>query len=144
MEDPSLRDPEAWNREGVDQDEVRERIERHHGLTHRFEGGTVNVEPVNLGRLDGGDRPPQRMGHDLVVETRPLAGGNLLRIAEAGDVLARVEHDRAGHDGAREAPAPDLIDPGDPVEPEPPGRVLQRARRVGPSHTWMAAGARWA
>ena len=133
----------SGNPERVDQDQVRQRHQREHRLPHRLERRPVDVDAVDFGRLDRRDGPPQARAAMISWHSRSRSGGRQdLGVAQPGNVVVGVQHDRAGHDGARQAPASDLVDAGDPDEPPPAERVLdRRARRAAP-HGMRRSGAR--
>ncbi len=87
----------------------------------------MDVDAVDFGRLDRRDGPPQSVPRDLLAQPFALGGREDLGVAQPGDVMAGIQHDRAGHDGARQAPASDFVDAGDPGEPPPAERTLNRA-----------------
>jgi hypothetical protein len=129
-----LRHQQPRDPEGVHQHEVGQGVEREHGPAHRLERRLVDVDPVDLVRLDRGDCPRAAAPGDDREELFALGGLEELRVAETGDVACRVEDHRAGHDGAGQAAPAYFVHAGDPVEPQPAEAVLDCAGRASSGH----------
>ena len=101
---------------------TRDRQGRH-GAAHRGMARSPNVEGIDLGRADEGDRDDGRACHDEVVGRLARRWGQALGIVHAPREPARVEDDGRRADRARERTPADLVDAGD----GPDAAALQRA-----------------
>src|SRR6185437_2852640 len=94
----------------------------------------MDVEAIDLVRLDADDRPGERAAGDLIVEPVALERRDRLRVTDPGDVTFGIENDRAGHDRTSKTTAADLVAAGHIDEPHPPQRVLERPKRADLHH----------
>jgi len=108
-----LRGGEIPHGQPVDEGEVgiRETLD---GAPHAGVGGSENVEPVDLRRIDHGDRPfnPDVAGQGFV-ELLAGGGGEFLGIVELLERKRFAENDRGDNHGAGQRSAPRLVDAGD-------------------------------
>ena len=80
------------------------------------------------------DCPAERLAGDDVVEPLALRRRNQLRIADAGDVAIRIEHDRGRDDGAGQTAAPHFVAAGYAIEPPTPHGVFEGPHRMHSNH----------
>src|SRR4030095_3357279 len=115
--------------ERIDEDQIRQRRQRHDRATHRLERCAMDVHGVDFLRLRRRHRPGNRLSRDDAVEALTLERGYCLRVVNAGDVTVRIEHDGGGDDRTGETAASDFVDARDAMEPETPERVLESSHR---------------
>ena len=71
--------------------------------------GLVDVDPVDLGRVDADHRPADGLPRDALVQPVALQRGHRLRVADAGNVAVGIEHDGRRDDRPGQAAAAHFV-----------------------------------
>ena len=119
---------------GVDQHEIRQRLELEDAPLHRAKGCLVDIDGVDLAAGSGCDTPRDGVPGDLVVEFVPLQRRHSLRVADARNVAVGIEHHCRGHDWPGKTAAADLVHTCHVHEPHPSDGVLHCAESADLGH----------
>jgi hypothetical protein len=112
--DGPLRKIESGKRDRVDQQRVGDDAQAGHGLFHGSDRRLKDIVPFDLADAHDANTHRDRHAQDLVVQALAFNGRHRLGIPHASNRVKPRKDDGGGDHRARERPAADFIDTGDP------------------------------